>query len=240
MKQKERSDGSADPCADLLRTSDESRWLAVQFAPEAERPRLAAIFAFAVEIAKVPRAVSAPPLGEIRLAWWREGVEALAKGAPPRAHPVLASLAANGVIAPQALPLALRMIKARIPLLYQSAFSSFADFLVYCADAEGALARLAAGEDGSAGDALELAGGAYGLARDAARLAPAFVAEARGECARRLESAAQALRALPAQAANRALYLRLARVHLRNGEPPSPLAMRLALFHAALTGRVLG
>ncbi|WP_419815137.1 squalene/phytoene synthase family protein [Glacieibacterium sp.] len=78
--------------ADLVRSADRERWLAVQYAPAAVRPALLALHALDLELAKVVDTTTEPMLGEIRLAWWRERLEGLDKGQVP-AQPVLQALA---------------------------------------------------------------------------------------------------------------------------------------------------
>jgi phytoene synthase len=78
--------------ADLVRSADRERWLAVQYAPAAVRPALLALQALDLELAKVVDTTTEPMLGEIRLAWWRERLEGLDKGQVP-AQPVLQALA---------------------------------------------------------------------------------------------------------------------------------------------------
>lgn len=76
-----------------VRAHDYRRFLAIQRAPAEARPALYALTAFNHEIASIAELVSEPMVGAIRLAWWREAVEELAAGKPPRAHPVVEGLA---------------------------------------------------------------------------------------------------------------------------------------------------
>jgi phytoene synthase len=82
----------SDDISTLIRRVDEDRWLATRFAPADARARLLALYAVNYEVAHVAEAVREPGLGAIRLQWWREGLEEIALGAPPRAHPALRSL----------------------------------------------------------------------------------------------------------------------------------------------------
>jgi phytoene synthase len=76
----------------LVRRVDPDRWLASRFAPSAQgRADLIALYALNHELARVAETVTTPLLGEIRLAWWREALEALEGGAAPT-HPVLVAL----------------------------------------------------------------------------------------------------------------------------------------------------
>ncbi len=80
-------------CAGLVRTHDHDRFLSALFAPADMRENLWALYAFNIEIARIADMVSEPLLGEIRLQWWREGIEAVYAGQAARAHPVLQALA---------------------------------------------------------------------------------------------------------------------------------------------------
>ena len=69
---------------------------AILWSPAPLRPALAALFALDGELARVVLTTTDPMIGRIRLAWWRERLQALDDGAPPPA-PVLAALAADVV-----------------------------------------------------------------------------------------------------------------------------------------------
>ena len=63
---------AADHCAGLVRTRDFVRYASTLFVPAPERRALLALYAFNVEICRVPTQVSQPLPGEIRLQWWRD------------------------------------------------------------------------------------------------------------------------------------------------------------------------
>lgn len=81
--------------SDELRARDRERWLSCLWAPPDARPSLVAIHALDAEMARIVADIREPLLAEIRLAWWREQVQALARGAPPPAQPLLKLLAAE-------------------------------------------------------------------------------------------------------------------------------------------------
>ncbi|MFN3288220.1 MAG: squalene/phytoene synthase family protein, partial [Sphingomonadaceae bacterium] len=60
------------------------------------RPGLAALFALDLALWDVVATTTDARIGEIRLAWWRERLEAVAGGEAPPAQPVLLALAAHG------------------------------------------------------------------------------------------------------------------------------------------------
>ena len=78
-----------DDLSDLVRRADEDRWLASRFAPADARRRLVAIYALNYEIARTADVVTQAALGDIRLAWWREGIAEVFDAKPVRAHPAL-------------------------------------------------------------------------------------------------------------------------------------------------------
>lgn len=79
-------------CASLVRSGDHDRFLSVLFAAENDREHLFALYAFNLEIARIRGQVSEPLLGEIRLQWWREGIDAVYQNEAVRQHPVLQAL----------------------------------------------------------------------------------------------------------------------------------------------------
>lgn len=67
-------------CLQQVRLYDQDRYLAALFAPDALRPALMALYAFNIEIAKLRETVSEPILGQMRLQWWRDTIDALYRG----------------------------------------------------------------------------------------------------------------------------------------------------------------
>ena len=87
---------SADQWADIdarVKRVDEDRWLSSRYAPQAERRKLIALYAFAYELARVRTVVSEPALGAIRFQWWRDALDESAKGLAPRQHDVVRAIA---------------------------------------------------------------------------------------------------------------------------------------------------
>ena len=63
----------------LVRDARPAALLRDLFAPAALRADLFALYGFAAEIARIPDQVSEPTLGEIRLQWWRDALQAAAE-----------------------------------------------------------------------------------------------------------------------------------------------------------------
>jgi len=79
----------------LVRRLDPDRWLASRFiADEQRRADVLAVLALDAELARAARVASNPLIAEIRLAWWREGLDEIYQGRAPRRQPVLNALAA--------------------------------------------------------------------------------------------------------------------------------------------------
>lgn len=80
-------------CAAELRRGDPDRYMIAMIAPEPTRSNLMALFAFNLELARIPDTVSEPLIGQMRLSWWRDAVDECFAGTP-RKHEVVEALAA--------------------------------------------------------------------------------------------------------------------------------------------------
>src|SRR5215207_1372519 len=78
----------------FVRAHDRDRFQTALFAPADRREALFALYAFNYEIARVRESVTQPMLGQIRLQWWREVIEAAYAGQAPRRHEVAEPLTA--------------------------------------------------------------------------------------------------------------------------------------------------
>lgn len=87
-------------CEKLVREHDRERYLAALFAPADRRPHLFAIYAFDLEIARIPDLIREPMAGEIRLQWWRDvlaGVRSEEANASPVAAALTKTMASHGL-----------------------------------------------------------------------------------------------------------------------------------------------
>ena len=80
-------------CANLVRGSDFERYAATLFVAPEHRRALLALFAFNIEIARIREQISQPLAGEIRLQWWSDLIDGLARG-EAAGNPVAADLRA--------------------------------------------------------------------------------------------------------------------------------------------------
>lgn len=151
-------------CAALVRAEDRDRFLASLYAPAARRPFLHALYAFDLEIARIPARVHEPLAGELRLQWWRE-VLAGRRAEEAQASPVAAALSETLAQAPlPAAPLQ-ALLDARALDLYADPMPSTAQFEAYAAATAGTVFALAAAALGAADSpALEAAARHAGIA----------------------------------------------------------------------------
>ena len=91
MSVTDQAGGSAEFCAELVRTHDFARYAATLFVPAAQRRGLLALYAFNVEISRVRDQVSQPLPGEIRLQWWSDMLAGAGHGGV-EGNPVAAEL----------------------------------------------------------------------------------------------------------------------------------------------------
>lgn len=247
----------ADPyCVDLIRRNDEDLWLSWRYADPADAPALAALFALHIEVRRVPLAVSEPPLGEIRLQWWREALEEAAQPPgvqpekPVRAHPVVAALQATEALAPAPVRQDFgAIIDARARDLYGDPFESAAELTAHLAASEGRLALAALRSDAATELAEPVArlASAWAVGRYARRLtekcvSPEVVALALDAAAIDAAAARALLRgagALAPKIVGRLTFLALTGHYIRRGaDADRPLARRLGLLRAVMTGRL--
>jgi NADH dehydrogenase [ubiquinone] 1 alpha subcomplex assembly factor 6 len=136
-------DSQLSAVAALVSQHDHDRFVTASFAPEGRRDSLFALFALNYELAKVREAVREPMMGRIRLQWWREAIDEIAAGNPPRQHEVAEPLAQ--VIRAHQLPtgMLLRMIDARENDLLPDPPLTLADLEDYADGTGGTLNALA-------------------------------------------------------------------------------------------------
>ena len=163
----------AEDLRNLVREADRDRYLAVLFAPSEKQRHLFALYAFDAEITRIPNLVSEPQVGEIRLQWWLDTLEAIEKGHSVD-HPVAQAFAET--IREFALPTEHigDLIEARRDDLYANQYPSVFALEAYIAETEVAVMQFAAiildrVEAAKSADLTGPAGTAFGLARLLAR-----------------------------------------------------------------------
>jgi NADH dehydrogenase [ubiquinone] 1 alpha subcomplex assembly factor 6 len=176
-----RSDPPArlSPAAALVRQHDRDRFQTALFAPDKDREPLFALYAFNYEIARVREGVREPMLGQIRLQWWREAIDAAYAGAPPRRHDIAEAVTA--AIRQKGLSRAPfdRLIDTRERDLDDAPFATLAALEDYAEGTSAALIALALEALDAATPAAQAAGRHVGIAYALAGLLRAMPLHAR-------------------------------------------------------------
>jgi phytoene synthase len=220
-----------------LRRLDPDRWLSTRFVADAEaRDDLILLYALDGELARIPTAVSEPLIGEIRFAWWREGLDEIAAGQPVRAHPLLQALAATQGRLPLA-PL-YDLIEARRRRLDPAPFANPDELLAWLDSTAGTVAAAAASRLVAAAPTplTTAAARAWSLARLETPIRMQFTPEVLdGLRIQALAEARDAAHRLPSPAFPAVAHATLARTGARR---PGDLEARLRVLAAVATGRV--
>jgi phytoene/squalene synthetase len=156
---------SLQACAELVAKGDPDRFRATMAAPLAARGVLFPLYAFNIEVSRAPWVTDEPIIAEMRLQFWRDVVEELAAGKPPRAHEVAAPLA-EAIPADLVGPLD-TLVAARRWDIHRDPFEDRAAFDAYIDATAATLVTVAARALGAPPEAegvLRDAGWAYGLA----------------------------------------------------------------------------
>ncbi len=130
-------------CEDLVRDEDKDRYVAALFASAQSRPALLALYAFDLEVRRIPDRVREPLAGEVRLQWWREALEGK-RDAEAQANPVAAALLAGLRRHGVAVDTPLRVLEARGLDCYADRFPDSAAIAMYAEQTAGAILRCAA------------------------------------------------------------------------------------------------
>jgi 15-cis-phytoene synthase len=132
-----------NPCMELVQQWDKDRYLASLFAPDDKRQHLLALYAFDSEISRIRTLVSEPQIGEIRMQWWSDTLDAIASGAIID-HPIAVELATT--IKTCALPTKqlITVIEARRAELYADKFPDIFSLESYIAETDAVIMQCAA------------------------------------------------------------------------------------------------
>ncbi|WP_373050672.1 squalene/phytoene synthase family protein [Thalassovita aquimarina] len=116
-------------CAQLVERADPDRFRATMAAPVAARAVLFPLFAANVEIARAPWVTQEAMIAEMRLQWWRDAMDEIAGGQPPRRHEVVTPLAQ--VLDAAGAALIGDLVEARRWDIYRDPFEDAAAFEAY-------------------------------------------------------------------------------------------------------------
>jgi len=229
---------------DLVRRVDADRWLATRFIGDAAaRADVIALFGLNYELARVAGGVSNALMGEIRITWWREAMEEIAAGKPPRKHPNVEALAASK-FDPNALA---ALAEARFSDLDEGPLRDEAAVLAYVDSTAGALAVLAARRLDPSADphAVKGAARAFGLTglwrlkqTGRSRLPEAWTqADVAARVETQLKAARAEVRGLPVAAFPAVAPAALVRPYLK-GREMGDLEKKARLTFAVATGKL--
>ena len=195
---------------DRLMREDEDRWLSSRYAPSEKRAQLVALYALNLELAKVRIIVSEPGLGAIRFQWWRDAIEEIADGKPPRKHDVVMAVAEADL-----------QTKTCLALIdgHEMAYEKQDRAL----EPEGLLMRAAA--------AILVPAHSWG--EQIETLAPAYAAARSGES----QAVGPITPKVPSQL-RPAMSHTILRFKYASGKRPGPLRKRFAIMGAMLSGKV--
>ena len=233
-----------DYCAAQLRARDEERWFALQYARARDKRALIALYAFAAEVRRIPSSVSEPPLGEIRLQWWRDALGEITRADEPRAHPLVAEIAANWIQLAPIRDAMVEILDGTARALYVPQFSDADDLAGFVAKAQVpidmAAWRILAGDDAAVAQ-VKRAAEIYAMAKMLPRLNAPVFDEVFDRCAQGQSVAANSIKHANEHTAPIVLpflcvggYLRLAR---GQASPLSRLRKRLRMFVGMAFGR---
>ena len=229
-------------CSDMVRRGDEDRWLSTHYAPATARRRLCALYALHLEIERIPAIVGEPPLGEIRLQWWREALDEIRAKKKPHAHLVVEAVAASDIVSEYAHARLIAAIEARARLLYGEGFAEIDDLVAWLRCAESHLSAIAACILGSPPVkdqmAIENAAIAYAIARHGRAFAPNLHSQFQ-ECALSLlAEGAPVLNTLSHEIMPAIAHFTLTRRYLKDAHPPSALGKRIRILRTVASGRI--
>lgn len=129
-------------CAGLVERGDMERFMAAMAAPPAARDVLFPLYAFNVEVSRAPWVTQEPMIAEMRLQWWRDALDEIARGDTPRRHEVVSPLSA--ILDDPACAVLDRLVLARRWDIYRDPFEDAAAFDTFLDDTAGGLMWVAA------------------------------------------------------------------------------------------------
>lgn len=153
-----------DDVISRLKVADPDRVRAAMFAQESVRERLLLLYAFHLELAKIPELVSEPMIGQIRYQWWRDAIAEIYEGESVRKHEITTPL--SHLLLKYEIPRYWvdQLIDGRERDIDPRPFQDLTEVQDYCANTSGVLMKIAVklcGKDPA--DFIEAAGTAWGL-----------------------------------------------------------------------------
>ncbi len=135
-------DADTRACAAIVERGDPFRFRTVMAAPVSARRVLFPLYAFNVEVSRAPWVTQEPMIAEMRLQWWRDALDEIAKGGPVRRHEVATPLAA--LLSPEDAHRLDALVAARIWDCHKDPFEDAQAFDAYIDATAGNLMQTAA------------------------------------------------------------------------------------------------
>lgn len=143
------TDAEINTCAELVQSGDPDRFHATMAAPVAARGAMFVLYAFNLEVVRAPWVTQESMIAEMRLQFWRDVLEDIQNGKPPRAHHVASPLAK--IVTPEIAAILDPVVAARRWDIYKDPFEDDAHFHNYIeqtsASLTWALARILGADD---------------------------------------------------------------------------------------------
>lgn len=151
-------------CAGIVQKGDPDRFVAIMSGPVHLREKLFPLYAMNVEVARAPWVTQESMIAEMRLQWWRDALEEIAKRGEVRRHEVVTPL--SDILNPQQAEALYALIEARRWDIYKDPFVDASAFEKHLNDTAGVLLGVAA-ELAGASDTqhIQTIGRVDGLAR---------------------------------------------------------------------------
>lgn len=130
-------------CAAMVEAADPDRFAATMAAPVAARAPLWPLYAFNLEVARAAYASNEPLVAEMRLQWWADAIERIAKGGRADGTTAAALAPVVGAV-PGIAPLLLMLIEARRWDCWRDPFADTSELSDYLDRTAGGLAWAAA------------------------------------------------------------------------------------------------
>lgn len=212
-------DDDVKACAALVHRADPDRFMAAMAAPVASRAVLFPIYALNVEVARAPWVTQEAMIAEMRLQWWRDALQQIAKGPTVRRHEVVTPL--SQALSPQLAEMMDEYVAVRRWDIYRDPFEDEAHFDAYINHSAGSLIVASAQALGEADESvLRDYGYAVGVA-NWLRAIPDL--EARGRIPL-LDGTPQGVRALAEKGLDRLMQARAVRSAVSDAARPALFA----------------
>jgi hypothetical protein len=144
-------DDDITACAGIVERGDPLRFRTAMLAPVDQRAALFALYAFNVEVSRAPWVTQEAMIAEMRLQWWRDVLEEIAKGEAVRRHEVATPL--SRILGPEQAEMLDVLVAARRWDIYRDPFEDAADLTRYIDQTAGHLMWVAASLLGQASEA---------------------------------------------------------------------------------------